>query len=176
MREIPGWEGRYAVDEEGNIWSLGREVVDKNGMKRPLRQRKLKAHLTTSGYLQVALCRNSKAKSHSVHRLLGRAFLDLPSEMDISHIDGDKTNNSLSNLEVYSRSENCRHGYRIGLTRRLDGLNHPMSCVNKEFGAPIMRAVALGLSSRQTCEIFNLKRSTVHCIMSGNHYICKEKL
>ena len=68
------------------------------------------------GYLMLTLRRNNTQVSQMVHRLVAEAFLGGPHPgLDVNHIDGDKTNNSIENLEWCTREENVRHAVRTGL-------------------------------------------------------------
>lgn len=69
-----------------------------------------------TGYRSTALVRDGKAVRHYVHRLVMLAFVGPPpSRHEVNHIDGDKTNNALSNLEYVTRSENNYHAFDNGL-------------------------------------------------------------
>lgn len=83
----------------------------------------LKQHLDKDGYLRVRLTDITKNKIDkrvfkSVHRLVYKCFtinLDNFDNLTINHIDGNKTNNNLYNLELITRSENNKHAYKTGL-------------------------------------------------------------
>jgi hypothetical protein len=69
-----------------------------------------------AGYLRVELWDKGRGKKHSIHRLLAEAFIPNPEgKPQVNHIDGDKTNNALSNLEWVTQSENQKHAYEAGL-------------------------------------------------------------
>lgn len=73
---------------------------------------------THSGYLEVKLYNHCRHRGYFIHRLVAMAFL--PNEdlsLDVNHIDGNKTNNRVDNLEWCTRSENHKHAYRIGLKK-----------------------------------------------------------
>lgn len=71
---------------------------------------------TPRGYLTLTLRRDNKQVPRSVHRLVAEAFLGGPHpDLDVNHIDGDKTNNCIENLEWCTREENVRHAVRNGL-------------------------------------------------------------
>lgn len=72
--------------------------------------------MTPRGYLSLTLRRDNQQITQSVHRLVAEAFLGGPHpELDVNHIDGDKTNNCVENLEWCTRLENVRHAVRTGL-------------------------------------------------------------
>ena len=70
----------------------------------------------SSGYLLVTLCHQGVKKNKRVHRLLMEAFVPNPENKEhVNHIDGNKLNNSLSNLEWATGTENARHAIKTGL-------------------------------------------------------------
>lgn len=74
-----------------------------------------------NGYRMVVLCSDGKCRSTKVHKLVATAFIpDHASGLEINHIDGDKSNNAVSNLEWVDRSKNMTHAISKGLwdTRR----------------------------------------------------------
>lgn len=73
-------------------------------------------YLNTRGYPSLSLRKDNKQIQQSVHRLVAEAFLGGPHHgLDVNHIDGDKTNNCVENLEWCTRLENVRHAVRTGL-------------------------------------------------------------
>ena len=102
-RDIPGLNGLYSVSTLGRVFSN--------------RYSRFRAtHINHYGYGEITIC----DKHYMVHRLIANAFwgFDLESSLEINHIDGNKLNNSLSNLEVVSHTENMKHAWRTGLIRR----------------------------------------------------------
>ena len=71
---------------------------------------------TSDGYHKVDLYSNGKRTSVRVHRLVAEAFIPNPNELpQINHIDGNKENNNVKNLEWVNNSQNMIHAYRNGL-------------------------------------------------------------
>ena len=98
------YEG-YFVDELGNVYS------NKYGDIR-----KLKPNTTRGGYYKVVLREKGKAITIDVHRLITETLIDNPNNLRVvNHIDGNKLNNHISNLEWCNQSDNHRHSYELGL-------------------------------------------------------------
>ncbi len=76
----------------------------------------LSARGLRNGYPSVDLCRDGVKRSFHVHRLVADAFLgSCPIGREVNHMDGDKTNPQLGNLEYVTRAQNQAHAYRTGL-------------------------------------------------------------
>lgn len=99
--DVQGFEGSYQVSNYGRVKSF---LVNKKGMIRSLVNKK-------GDYLRIRLTTNEKTWSISVHRLVAMHFLPPPKEdnYEVNHIDCNKQNNVVSNLEWVSRKENNRH-------------------------------------------------------------------
>lgn len=100
VKDINGYEGQYAVTENGEVWSYKTKRFLKFGKHR-------------NGYLQVALWTNNKPKYYFVHRLVAEAFIPNPNNFpQVNHKDENKTNNCVDNLEWCDRKYNCNYGTR----------------------------------------------------------------
>lgn len=122
-KQISGYEGCYEVSNNGSVRGIDR-IVHRNTSPRFVRGVEIKPRITNSGYCQVILRKNGKQKPFYVHRLVAEAFLGKHDHLEVNHIDEDKTNNNLSNLEWVTRSENLRHNN--GGQRRVLGRMKPV--------------------------------------------------
>jgi hypothetical protein len=102
-KDIPGYEGLYSIGTNGEVYSKRRLIA-------------LKQTQDFGGYMQVTLCVNQKRKTHSVHRLVALTFIPNPLGLpQVNHIDGNKLNNCVDNLEWCDQSTNMQHAYKMGL-------------------------------------------------------------
>lgn len=85
--------------------------VDTNGIVYGKNGKPLKHSINPSGYCIVNLCTNGMPKGFSVHVLVAKQFLqtDGTQNLQVNHIDGNKTNNNVENLEWVTRQENMNH-------------------------------------------------------------------
>lgn len=98
-RWIVGYEGMYQISNIGRVKSLkfGKEKILKN-------------RLNSVGYLFISLCKDGKQKQILIHQLVAQAFLNHVIDkytMVVNHIDGNKLNNRIDNLEVVTNRDNC---------------------------------------------------------------------
>lgn len=112
---VRGYEGLYAVSSAGRVKSLARKTITGN---RGVPERILNPNVM-NGYCCVTLRKNNKVKVFRVHRLVAEAFIGQQPTPDhqINHIDGNKQNNTVRNLEWCTPRENTAHAYKTGLRK-----------------------------------------------------------
>lgn len=155
MKQIKDFPG-YFVDESGSIFSA------RSGMK------KLKPGKTSSGYMVVVLRRDGASFCKTVHRLALAAFAECPDgSMDVDHIDGDKTNNAISNLEWVTRKENILRAIKTGLITHRPYADKR----NTRSSLPIEKILTIvtmrdhdGFGQRELARVLDIPRSSVRSI------------
>lgn len=121
---VIGYEGLYEVSSCGRIKSIKRfnPKSGKRGMWYP--ERMLKLNSDKDGYLVVGLSINGKIKLCKVHRLVLSSFDGEDKKLQVNHIDGNKKNNNLDNLEWVTCSDNQKHAHKIGLKNQRGSKNN----------------------------------------------------
>lgn len=154
-KEIKNYEELYSINKNGDVYSI------KNG-----RCRKLKTNIYT-GYSVVFLCKNGKVKIHCIHRLLYENYKGyLIDGMQINHIDGNKLNNELSNLEQITPKQNTNHAYKIGLKKVEYGLKAGGRLLFEEV-LEIRKLYNSGVSQTELSKLFKTHQTNIHYIVSG---------
>lgn len=153
MKTIKGYEGKYFADENGNIYSNR----CRNGL------RKLKPQLQM-GYHAVDLGLNGKIKRHLVHRLVAMTYIENhENKPQVNHINGDKLDNRLGNLEWNTSSENMKHSIDIGLRHTKGEKNS--QC--KLDSLKVMSILESNLTLTELSKIYNVSVSTICNIKTG---------
>ena len=141
MKDIKGYEGMYAVTEDGQVWSYRRK-------------RFLKPWVCHNGYLQVAFFVGNKRKNYRVHRLVLETYNPVPGMeyLDVNHLNEDKTDNRLFNLAWATRKENNNYGsrnQRIGSASSGSSRMKPVRCIETGvvYFSMIEAARAVGLTN-----------------------------
>ena len=117
--EYEEFENLYKVSEYGEVLSVRTGKL-------------LKGSLDSYGYPIVLLCNKGFKRSRLVHRLVAKTYIPNPeNKPQVNHIDGNKRNNHVSNLEWCTNSENQKHAHAIGLARSQKGTNNNANKLSK---------------------------------------------
>lgn len=131
-KDIKGYEGLYQVSNFGNVKSLDRYIINKNGDKQYFPGKYLNQGISDN-YLKVTLSKSNKQRTFRVHILVARTFIPNPeNKPEVNHMDGDKSNNRVDNLEWNTRSENELHAYKNGLAKPSDKQKQAVAKYAKE--------------------------------------------
>lgn len=115
-KKVIGYEESYEVSNLGNVRSFDRFIKCKKKVEYFLffKGYPIKQKISFFKYLCVSLKKNQKHSMKAVHRLVAEAFIPNPENKPfVNHIDGNKQNNSIDNLEWVTHRENCIHATRI---------------------------------------------------------------
>jgi len=138
--------------------------IDKNGNVINLKKNKLmNIHVSYNGYKYVSL----PGKTHYIHRLLGIKFIPNPLNLkEINHIDGNKLNNDLSNLEWCSSSDNTKHAYKIGLQSQKGENNARTNLKNLDI-MKIKELSSKGTKQKELVNMFGINQSNISRIINS---------
>lgn len=116
-KDIENYENYYQISNDGIVRSLSRRINSSHNSKRILVEKELTNKKCSNGkYLQVCLSKEGKISYFLVHRLVAKAFIENPLSLpEVNHIDGNRYNNIVSNLEWCTRQYNIQHAYDTGL-------------------------------------------------------------
>lgn len=172
-RTVEGREGKNEVSNLGRVRSLDCEYVRYSKSGNPFTQsrrgRILRGVGHSGGYLTVAL--NGRRREY-IHRIVMAAFVGPPSErQDVNHIDGDKTNNRLDNLEYCDRLYNVRHAVATGLQNNA-GEGNGMHKYKAEQIVAAHGLVASGVSRADAAKATGVSPATVENVTAGKSWKC----
>lgn len=165
--DIIGYENYYQISNLGNVRSLDRKIHFNKGISIKKGQL-LKPVLTRKDYLKVALSKESKEKRFYIHRLVAEAFIpNHENKPQINHINGNKLDNTVENLEWCTNFENQRHAIKYGLVNQKRRINQAikMGEINKKpleqytkqnkfirkFNSIKEASIITGINSRNIC-------------------------
>lgn len=129
----------------------------------------IKSHKSYNGYLRVPINVDKKRLTFSVHRLVALTFIPNPKNLPtVNHIDGNKQNNNMDNLEWASVKDNVLHAHKIGL-RNYTGEKNPKARLTNSQVRQIFKLRGK-LTQIKIAEKFNVSRSAISCIFSGQNW------
>lgn len=160
--DIPEYQGIYKISEKGDVVSLPRSC--KYGSR--LEERPIKQNIK-KGYVTVPLSKNSHVRHWLVHRLVAITFIKNPNNLpQINHIDGDKTNNDVKNLEWCDRSHNQVHARKL----KLQGGEKTNTSKLTERCVKAIRNLYPDISKKRLSEAFEIGMPTISKIINRKYW------
>lgn len=170
--DVIGFEDRYEVTEDGKVISKERKAKNQFSARQEVKQTFKK-----TGYLEVRLYDGKKTKAYLVHRLIAQHFIPNPeNKRTVNHIDGNKLNNSVSNLEWATDSENQKHSLANGLSKvdleQISKMNKSRRLFTDEEVACIrVEHSTTEISLRALAKKYNVSYSTLRDIITRKNYV-----
>jgi DNA-binding XRE family transcriptional regulator len=153
-KDIPNFEGLYSVDIDGNVYAYP-NLAHRN-------EKQLKPRLRKTGYFYVSLRKDGKTIDCTIHRLVAKTFLDCVDGMQVNHINGNRIDNRLVNLEMVTSSQNYLHGMFVN--------KNGIAKLTHEQAEEVKRRVALGERQVDIAKEFNVFKQTINQIVRGTGY------
>lgn len=140
-----------------------------------------------SGYRGVLLRKNGKTIRRNVHRLIAITFIDNPHNLpSVNHVDGNKKNNDVSNLQWCTASENMKHAFQTGLNtvskdrlQRLHVAAGKAKALFTEVEACNIRAIYKYMDKpncRKLAKAYKCSKAVIQRIVNGSQVVFKEEL
>ena len=167
-KPIKGYEDYYEVSSLGRFRSLPKIVGGRWG-KCQYKGKVVKTVENPShGYGQVSLVGNGKKTTHRAHRLIAEAFIDNPDNKPyVNHIDCNKMNNCVDNLEWVTAKENTAHLHKLGRSNPRRGEDCPQSKLDTGDVYGIRYAIECGARNFEIAKMYSVSQSTIGDIVSG---------
>ena len=155
---VKGFEN-YLVSSLGNVKTI-------NGKLKKV------VYDSKNDYGYVELWKNNKGKKFRIHRLVAETFIpNTLGKEQVNHIDGDKRNNCISNLEWVTPKENIRHAIENDLSSIKYGSKNLASKLKEEDVKYIRENAGINKSVKELSEIYNVSKTTIYNIINYKKWL-----
>lgn len=162
MKDIPGYEGLYAVDTEGNVYSYNYMNTGRFSKLKPF---------VYQGYHRYKLQKDGHKKTTWAHKLVALTFLgepEDPTKTEVCHKDGNPGNNKVDNLYWGSHSDNTKDSVRHGTHNTQTREKHPKAKLTRENVYEVKQLLETGAFTHQAiADWFGVSRPTISAINNG---------
>ena len=148
MQPIKDYEDKYFITREGNVVNAKGNILVAPPNKK-------------TGYRAVSLWKDNKGLTCTIHRLVATTYIPNPDNLpQVNHIDGNKLNNQVDNLEWVTPSGNIQHAYDIGLRKQTKLLDDPTyeTLLERFLQGESMTSLALEHSAGLTRVTINMRK------------------
>ena len=131
---ICGYENNYKISNYGRVYSVKNNSI-------------INGYITKKGYHRVNLYKNGKSHSYAIHRLVALHFIPNPGQKnEVNHINGNKSNNKVENLEWVTNKENIDYTYKYSMSKA----QKKVAKIDKNNNVILEIFVSLAEAGRQT--------------------------
>jgi hypothetical protein len=177
-KDVVGYEGLYQVSNFGNVKSLDREVAPNNRVPYWRKGKICKQSKSNLGYMTVGFTVNGIKVNKYIHRLVAEAFItNMNNYPQVNHIDCDKTNNRMYNLEWCTNSQNHIHASKNGLNKlhlhrvAYSGEENGRALLTKEQVLEIkQKYIPYKYSAKKLAKEYNVSKSCITHILNNTSW------
>jgi hypothetical protein len=177
-KDIQDYEGVYQVSNFGNVKSLDRIVNKPNGVSYMRKGKLCKQSKSNLGYMTVGFTVNNVKVNKYVHRLVAESFItNINNYPQVNHIDCNKTNNRMYNLEWCTNSQNHIHASKNGLNKLhlhrvvYSGEKNGRSLLTKEQVLEIkQKYIPYKYSAKKLSKEYNVSESCITHILNNTSW------
>ena len=176
-KDVVGFEGYYEVSNYGSIRGVDRVVIRKNGSKCTINGVKITLCVDKKGYHRFRFRKPFDIKTLKIHRVVAQAFLlNYSNELQVNHIDGNKTNNRIDNIEMVTNRENSIHAHKTGLIKKRESFSNKKTILDiyqvlSIYSMPRHRKNSKDVFTMQyIADCFNVSMSCVSKIATGKKH------
>lgn len=164
--DIKGYEGLYKISNLGRVKSLERWIYNVN--RKYLSKEKILKPIKVGNYLGVQLSFKGKSEKFYIHRLVCEHFIiKIDGKTNVNHIDGNKENNVVDNLEWCNQSENNYHAFNNGLINSV-GEKHHYAIYSDDEVKELRKLYKTGkYKQSELANMFGMSKMTVHRIVKN---------
>lgn len=171
-KDISGHEGVYQVSDLGRVKKLPVRTCEQSQVRKDRKKiipGKFLPQRLRSGYWSVVLRVRNKSIDSVVHRLVAIAFVANPeNKPQVNHIDGNKKNNNVKNLEWVTKSENAIHAVKLNLVPT--GSNHKWAKLKEADAQQILNLKSTGVKGAKVARRFGLTKGAVYAIWNRTNW------
>lgn len=164
--DVIGFSGLYKVSSIGRVLSISRKVKNTEKSTYMTKTKYLVGHKNKKGYVVYSLRKDNKYFSLYLHRIVATAFIPNPYNLkSVNHIDGNKDNNGVSNLEWLSLRDNSLEGIKMGLIK-VSGEFKGTSKLKIHDVIAMRRLSATGLKAKAIAKMFCVSENCAYSVIT----------
>lgn len=170
--DVKRFEDRYKISNLGNIKSLPNKWYFSNGGYRESKGKILKKRIGNTGYYYVCIRDKNKCiKKVNIHRIVAEAFIKNSNNKPfVNHIDGNKLNNNVNNLEWVTMQENFDHAVKNNLTAKGEKCALHKLTEKQVIEIRKLYKEKSGWTYKKLSAAFNTCESNIYYILSGKYW------